>query len=67
MSLTPPSLCIFKATVEALVVTPESTLRLQQLVLLVKEVEAVVARQPTDGELVGNFGPLLSICRNSLV
>lgn len=66
-SLAPPFFYLVKATVEAVIVAPKSTLGLQQLVLLVQEVEAVVAWQPTDGELVGHFGPLLTICRHSLV
>lgn len=65
--LTTPSVGIIEATVEALVVAPERALRLQQLVLLVQEVQAVVARQTSDGELVGHFGPLLPIGCDSLV
>lgn len=38
MSLGPPSFCIVKATIEAVVVAPESALGLQQLVFLVQEV-----------------------------
>lgn len=67
VSLAPRSLCLVKATIEAVVIAPESTLGLKQLIFLVQEVQAVVARQPTDGELVGHFGPLLTICRHSLV
>lgn len=66
-SLTPPSFCVVEAAVEAVVVTPKSALGLQQLVFLVQEVEAVVARQPTDGELMGHFGPLLTVSRHPLV
>jgi len=66
-SLAPPPICVVKATIEAVVITPESTLGLKQLIFLVQEVQAVVARQPTDGELVGHFGPLLTICCHSLV
>lgn len=67
LSLALPSVCVVKATVEAVVIAPESTLGLKQLVFLVQEVQTVVARQPADGKLVGHFGPLLTICRHSLV
>lgn len=50
-----------------MIVAPECTLGLQQLVFLVQEVEAVVARQPANGELVGHFGPLLTVSRHPLV
>jgi len=49
------------------VVAPEGALGLQQLILLVQEVQAVVARQPAVAELVGHFGPLLPIGRHPLV
>lgn len=67
MSLALTSLCVVETAVQAVLVAPKSTLRLEQLVLLVQEVQAVVAGQPTDGELVGDFGPLLAIRRHPLV
>lgn len=48
-------------------VVSERSLRLQQLKLLVQEVQRVVARQPADGELVRDFGPLLAVGGHALV
>lgn len=67
MSLALTSLCVIETAIQAVVVAPKSTLRLKQLVLLVQEVQAVVAGQPTDGELMGDFGPLLAIRCHPLV
>lgn len=67
MSLALTFLYVIETAIQAVVVTPKSTLRLKQLVLLVQEVQAVVAGQPTDGELMGDFGPLLAICCHPLV
>lgn len=50
-----------------MVIAPESTLGLKQLVFLVQEVQTVVARQPADVKLVRHFGPLLTVCRHGLV
>lgn len=65
--LATPTIGVVQAAIETLVVAAERTLCLQQLVLLVQEVQAVVARQTSDGELVGHFGPLLPIGRHSLI
>ncbi|CAB1349272.1 unnamed protein product, partial [Coregonus sp. 'balchen'] len=58
-SLAPPP--IIQATVEAVgviavAVIPQCTLGLQQLILFVQEVEAIVARQPTDGRMMSSAG-----------
>lgn len=58
---------IVQAAVHAVRIVSEGALRLQQLELLVQEVQRVVARQPADGELVGDFGPLLAVGGHTLV
>lgn len=58
---------IVEAAVHAMGVVAERSLRLQQLELLVQKVQRVVARQPADGELVRDFGPLLAVGGHALV
>lgn len=67
VTFAPVTSLIVQAAVHAMGVVAERSLRLQQLELLVQEVQRVVARQPTDGELVRDFGPLLAVGGHALV
>lgn len=58
---------VVEATVHAVRIVSEGSLRLQQLELLVQEVQRVVAWQPADGELVRDFSPLLTVGSHTLV
>lgn len=58
---------VVQASVHAMRFVPEGALRLQKLELLVQKVQRVVAREPADGELVGDFGPLLAVGGHTLV
>lgn len=58
---------VVQATVHAVRPVSEGALRLQQLEFLVQKVQRVVARESTDGELVRDLGPLLTVGGHALV
>ncbi len=58
---------VVQASVHGVRAVSEGALRLQQLELLVQKVQRVVARESADGELVRDFGPLLTVGGHALV